>query len=134
MRYYSLVNDNELEAYFLSHNKRNVTHQIQVVNTPVLVLELGHLKHMRLSMVVVPQLGDNEELFTLHDTLLERTAHTLASLGGVLVIVCTVNVPVAELDGIVHGVGRVLCGYLPDAIAHDGHVLVKEEGELGQFF
>lgn len=63
------------------------TYQIQIVNTPSLVFVVGHLQDMLLSVVIVPQLGCDEQLIALDETLLQGTAHTLASLGRVLVVV-----------------------------------------------
>lgn len=64
-----------------------------------------------------------QELFTLHDTLVEGLADTLSSLCRVLVVMGAVDVAVAKLDRIVNRVGCVLLGDLPDTVANQWHVL-----------
>jgi hypothetical protein len=53
----------------------------------------------------IPELGNNEQVLALHDTLVDRALDTLASLDLVAVVACAVKEAVAGLDGVVDLVG-----------------------------
>lgn len=74
--------------------------KIDVADTPGLVLNLGHLEGMLATVVVVPELSGDEDIFTLHEALLDGTLDTLTSLLLVLVVVGTVEASVTSLDGL----------------------------------
>ena len=76
--------------------------QVEVAETPGLILEAGLLERVLPLMVVVPELGGDEEILALDDTLLNGTANTLSCLGAVGVVPRPVDVAVAKLDGIVY--------------------------------
>lgn len=76
--------------------------QVEVAETPGLILEAGLLERVLPLMVVVPELGGDEEILALDDTLLNGTADTLSCLGAVGVVPRPVDVAVAKLDGIVY--------------------------------
>lgn len=74
--------------------------KVDVAETPSLVLGLGHGHSMFFSVVVVPQLGGNEDILALHETLLNGSLDTLTGLLLVLVVVSTVEEAVTGLDGL----------------------------------
>ena len=76
--------------------------QVEVAETPGLILEAGLLERVLPLMVVVPELGGDEEILALDDTLLNGTADALSCLGAVGVVPRAVDVAVANLDGIVY--------------------------------
>lgn len=55
---------------------------------------------MVLLVVVVPELGDDEDVFTLDETFFDGTLDALACFAIVLVVVCAVKEAVADLDGL----------------------------------
>lgn len=97
--------------------------EVDVAEAPGLVLELGHLEGVLALVVVVPQLGGDEELLTLDQAVGDGLADSLAGLGAVGVVPGSIELAVAELDGVVDGVGAGLAGDLPDAEADNRHVL-----------
>lgn len=74
--------------------------QVNVTQTPSLVLLLCLRESMIFAMVVVPQLGDNEDFFTLDDAFLNGTLDTLTGLALVLVVIGTVEKAVPDFDGL----------------------------------
>lgn len=74
-------------------------------------------------VVIVPQLRGDEEVLTLDDTLLDGAADTLTGLFAVGVVVGTVDLTVAELDGIVNGLSSLVDRNLPDSESDKGHFL-----------
>jgi hypothetical protein len=74
--------------------------EVDVPQTPGLVLELGHLESMLAAVIVVPELGGDEDVLALHQTLGDGALDALASLLLVLVVVGTVEQAVAGLDGL----------------------------------
>lgn len=56
---------------------------------------------MLLAVVVVPELSGDEDFFTLHEALVDSALDTLAGLLFVLVVVRSIEEPVACLDGLV---------------------------------
>jgi len=52
-------------------------------------------------VVVVPQLGSDEDVLALDDALINGLANAFSSLLAVGVVPGTINVAVAELDGLV---------------------------------
>ena len=53
------------------------------------------------TVIVVPQLGDDEDLFTLDEPFFDGTLDALACFVLILVVVCTVEQAVADFDGLV---------------------------------
>lgn len=70
-------------------------------------------------MVVVPQLGGDEQLLPIIEALLQGPAHTLTGLGTVLVVVSAVDMTIAQIYGIITGIGSLLLSDLPNAKAHE---------------
>ena len=68
-------------------------------------------------------LGGNENLVTLHKTVLESPLETLSALRLVTVVAGTIELPVTVLDGLVDGVGGLLGVELPGTHTDDGHLL-----------
>lgn len=74
--------------------------EIDVSETPGLVLELGHGQGMLALVVVVPELGGDKDVLTLDEALADGALDTLASLLLVLVVVRSVEESVTSLDGL----------------------------------
>lgn len=113
-----LLKGNELES-----NGEVDEEEVEVVETPGLKLELGLLVGVLALVVVVPELGGDKELLSLHEALLNGAADTLTGLGAVGVVPGTIEVTVSKLDGVVDSLGTGLTGDLPDTESDDGHLL-----------
>lgn len=74
--------------------------KIDVSKTPSLVLSLGHRQGMISSVIVIPELGGDEDILTLHKAVLDGALDALTSLLLILVIVCSVEESVACLDSL----------------------------------
>lgn len=118
--------------------------KIEVLDAPVSQLLAADRSNALAVVEAVPQLGDNEELLTLDDALLDGTGDTLASLD-LVAVVCdsvvsieniggggkgsqgerhtagAVKETVTGLDGLVDLVGAGVVVDLPEAEAHEGH-------------
>jgi len=121
---------NILRIDVLGRDREVDEEQVEVVNTPPLeLLAADRLDPLGL-VEGVPQFRDNEELFTLHDALVESTFHALATL--LLVgVICecmsresrsgkrrrqtegAIKQPIAALDSIVDNIGGGLVGDFP---------------------
>lgn len=112
-----------LEGDELEGNGEVDEEEIEVLETPGLKLELGLLVRVLALVVVVPELGGDEEVFSLHQALVNGASDALASLGAVGVVPSTIEVTVSELDGVVDGLGTGLVGNLPDTEANNWHLL-----------
>lgn len=116
--------------------------QIEVVDAPVGELLAGDGLDLVGFVEAVPELGDDEELLALDDTLLNGAGYTLAGfdfvavvydlwcqcqfglgLGRVKCTAGTVEETVASLDGVVDLVGTSVVVDLPQAEAHKGHLI-----------
>jgi hypothetical protein len=53
-----------------------------------------------LAVIVVPELGDDEDVLTLDESLVDGTLDALSCFLFVLVVVCTVEEAVADFDGL----------------------------------
>lgn len=77
-------------------------------------------------MIVVaripPELGDNEELLTLHETVLDGTCNSLTRFLLIAVITSTVEQSIASLDRIVDLVGTGVVVNLPQAKSDCWHL------------
>lgn len=102
--------------------------EVEVVETPLGHLTLGHGHGMLAAVVVVPELRGDEEILALDEAVLDGPVDALARLGAVAVVVGAVDMAVAHLDGVVDGVGRGLAGDLPDTEADNGHALKEARG------
>ncbi|TKW52727.1 hypothetical protein CTA1_11257 [Colletotrichum tanaceti] len=74
--------------------------QVDVAQPPGLVLLLGHGDGVLPAVVVVPQLGRDEDVLALHEPVGDGAADTLAGLLFVLVVVGAVEEAVTGLDGL----------------------------------
>lgn len=72
--------------------------EINVPKSPCIVLGFGHLQSMFGPMIVVPQLGGNEDVLSLHQAIFDCALDTLACFGLVLVIVCSVEETISNVD------------------------------------
>ena len=80
----------------------------------------------------VPELGNNEQVLALHDTLVNGTLDTLAGLDFVAVVACTVKETVSSLDGVVNLVGASVVVDLPEAEADERHLAAIVELDSGR--
>jgi hypothetical protein len=80
----------------------------------------------------VPELGNNEQVLALHDTLVNGTLDTLAGLDFVAVVACTVKETVSSLDGVVNLVGASVVVDLPEAEADERHLAAIVEFDGGR--
>jgi hypothetical protein len=74
--------------------------QVDVAQSPSLVLGLCHLQGMLALVVIVPQFGGDEDVFTLDEAFIDGSLDPLASLFFVLVVIGTVKEAVALFDGL----------------------------------
>jgi hypothetical protein len=74
--------------------------QINVSQTPGLVLSFGLSESMVFLVVVVPELGHDKDFFALYEAFFDRTLDALACFALVLVVVCAVEEAVSDLDGL----------------------------------
>jgi hypothetical protein len=74
--------------------------QINVSQTPDLVLGFRLGEGMVFLVVVVPELGDYEDFFTLDEAFLDGALDALAGFALVLIVVCAVEEAVADFDGL----------------------------------
>lgn len=74
--------------------------KIDVSETPGLVLSLGHGQGMISSVIVVPELGGDEDILTFHKAVLDGALDALTSLLLVLVIIRSIEQSVACLDSL----------------------------------
>lgn len=72
--------------------------QINVSQTPGVVLGLGHGHGVLFGMVVVPQLGGDEDVFALDQPFVDGALDALPGLMLVLVVVCAIEQTVADFD------------------------------------
>ena len=74
--------------------------KIDVPQTPRFVLRFRLSKSMVFLMVVVPEFGDDENLFTLDEAFFDGALDALACFVLILVVVCAVEKTVADFDGL----------------------------------
>lgn len=74
--------------------------EVDVAQTPDLVLLAHHVDGNVLAVVVVPELGGDEDVLALHQTLADGPPDALAGLLLVLVVVGAIEQPVAGLDSL----------------------------------
>ena len=88
--------------------------EIDVSQTPGLVLSFGLSKSMVFLVVVVPELGDDENLLTLDKAFFDGALDALACFALILVVVCAVEEAVADFDclRVVNLLDQILLGGL----------------------
>jgi len=69
-------------------------------------------------MVRVPQLGDNEKVFTCADTFSKGTCNALTNLNLVAVIASTIQQAISALDSFINSIGCNIFGDLPQTEAN----------------
>lgn len=74
--------------------------QVDVAKSPGFVLCLCHLDGMFPLVVVVPQLGGDEDVLALDKALFDSSLDTLARLLLVLIVVCTIEQTISDFDGL----------------------------------
>lgn len=75
--------------------------QVDVAKAPRFVLRLCHLDGMLLAVVVVPQLGGDEDVLALYKAFLDSSLDTLAGFLLVLVVVRPIEQTIPNFDGLV---------------------------------
>jgi hypothetical protein len=79
--------------------------EVDIAQTPCFVLSFRLSKGMVFLVVVVPQLGDDKDFFTLDEAFFDGTLDALSCFVLVLVVVGAVEETVADFDGL----GNVRC-------------------------
>ena len=74
--------------------------QINVSQSPSLVLGFGLSESMVFLVVIVPEFGDYEDFFALDEAFVDGAPDALACFVLVLVVVCAVEEAVADFDGL----------------------------------
>jgi hypothetical protein len=74
--------------------------EIDVAQTPCLVLRFGLRESVFFAVVVVPELGDDEDILTLDESFVDGTLDTLSCFSLVLVVVSTIEETIAYFDGL----------------------------------
>jgi len=105
--------------------------EVEVVDAPVGELLADDGLDALTIVEGVPELGDDEELLALHDTLLDGAGDTLTALDLVAIVSSAIEEAVAGLDGLVDGVGSDGVVDLPETEAHLGHVMAAGELDAG---
>lgn len=75
--------------------------QVDVSESPGLILRVGHGQRVFSAVVVVPQLGRDEDFCAHHDPFFDRPSDPLTGLFFVLVVVRSVEESVSLFDGLV---------------------------------
>lgn len=75
--------------------------QVDVAKAPGFVLCLCHLNGMLLAVVVVPQLGGDENVLALDKAFLDGSLDALAGFLLVLVVICTIEETIANFNRLV---------------------------------
>ena len=101
--------------------------QVEVLKTPVSELLAGNWANLVLVMERVPELGNNEELLALDETVLDGAGNTLTSLLLVAVVAGSVKETVTSLNGVVDSVGTGVVADLPEAEADLWHLIAGVE-------
>lgn len=74
--------------------------KVNVSKTPSFILLLGHSQRMFFSVIVVPQLGRDENLLALDEPVRDGFPDAIAGFFLVLVVVCSVKESVSDFDGL----------------------------------
>ena len=90
--------------------------EIDVSQTPGLVLSFGLSESFVAVVECVPELGDDEQFFTLDEAFVDGTLDALACFAFVLVVVCTIEEAVADFDGL-----RTVSLLCPDTVRWAGN-------------
>ena len=77
--------------------------EIDVFQSPRLVLRLRLSEGVVFLVVVVPELGNDEDLFAFHNAFFDGSLYASAGFALVLVVICAVKEAVADLDGLCCG-------------------------------
>lgn len=105
--------------------------EVKIVDAPIGELFLADGRHVLFVVEGVPQLGYDEEVLTLHDSLVNGALDALAGLDLVAVVGSTVEQAVASLDGVVNLVGAGVVVDLPQTEADDRHFTAIVELDVG---
>lgn len=74
--------------------------KVNVSQPPRFILLLGHGQRMFFAMIVVPELGRDEDVLALDKAVGDGFTDALAGLFLVLVVVCAIEQSVADFDGL----------------------------------
>ena len=104
--------------------------QIEVIDAPIRELFLADGTHALFVVERVPELGDEEQLFALHEAVGDGSLYSFAGFFLVAVVASTVEQAVPGLDRVVDLVcARFVC-HLPQAEPHEWHgfAIVESDG------
>lgn len=103
---------------------------VKVVKTKLLKSVVESTGNLLGAVLVVPELGGDENVLALEaGDLGEGLLETLADLALVLVDLGQVEVAVAGLEGLVDAGADLAGGRLPGAVADDGDLVARVEGD-----
>ena len=99
--------------------------KIEVVKTKVLKRLSACSLDILGTVVGIPKLGDNEQLSSSNNTLIDCALDTLAYFDFVTIVASAIEVTVAILDGGVNDLGAHILRHLPKAEPDDGHLSAR---------
>ena len=74
--------------------------KIDIAQAPSLVLSLRHGQGVGLAVIVVPQLGGDENVLALHQTLLNRPLDAVSGPLFILVVISPVKKSISDFEGL----------------------------------
>lgn len=119
-----------LEWNVLERNWEMNQVEVDVVEAEVLEGPLASWLDVLLSMLGVPELGGDEEILTLDDTLIDGSLDALTGFLFVAIYGSLINESVAQLDGIVNAIGAFVVIDLPASEANCWHFCTGVQGIL----
>ena len=105
--------------------------EVEVIETQILKSLLASWLDVLLLVECVPQLGSNEELFSLNDAFINSLLDSCTSLLLIAIIASLINQFIAVLDGCVHTISSLILINLPASIPNSWHL---GTGVQGNFF
>lgn len=104
--------------------------EVQVVDTEVSHRFLAGELHVLRPMESVPELGHNEEIFPLHNTLIDGLLHALSRLLFVAIVTSGVQESVSVLDCVVNDIGAGVTWHLPKSKSELGELVTAAEDKV----
>ena len=103
--------------------------QVQVLNSEVSQTLTASELDMLGAMERIPKLGDNEEVFSCANTLLNGPCNALTNLDFITVVTGAIEKSVAFLDGCVDDIGADSLVQLPKTKSKLGHLDARSQGK-----
>jgi hypothetical protein len=104
-----------LEGHKLKGDREVNQVQVKIGQTEVIKSALASFLNVLLAVVSVPELADNEEIFTLAEAFVESAFNALTCFFLVAVVSCRVYKSVADLDSVVNSISAGFLGNFPDS-------------------